>query len=223
MVLFSHMVPSLNLDSLFNGLSLLLLSRNSLLAHDPPAPVSSMLLILVVEAIVDSADQLTQLILVLLFDLSKRHDSCSLLVHDSSESGLAFDDGVWDAHLSAEGWEVDDQLNRIDIVGDEDEGSLLVLDQADNVVETVLDSIWLLTHVFLLLALGDGSRFSLQALLLLGFGLWSVFVQELESLGSSVSIESVLELSDRGWNLQSHVENLLLSLESDILWPPILS
>lgn len=35
----------------------------------------------------------------------------------------------------------------------------------------------------------------------------------------TVSVKDVLELSDGRWDLQSEVEDLLLSLKSDILWP----
>ena len=47
---------------------------------------------------------------------------------DGAETGLALDDGVGDTHLLAERRKEDDELNGLDIVGDEDEGSLLVLD-----------------------------------------------------------------------------------------------
>lgn len=57
-----------------------------------------------------------------------------LLVNDRAESGLALHYGIWDTHLSAKSWKEDDELDRVNIVGNEDEGSLLVLDQADNVV-----------------------------------------------------------------------------------------
>ena len=58
---------------------------------------------------------------------------------DSSETSLALDNSVGDAHLAAQSRQEDDELNGVDIVRDQDERSLLVLDQANNVVETVLD------------------------------------------------------------------------------------
>jgi len=140
-------------------------------------------------------------------------------VNDRAETGLALDDGVWDTHLAAESWKEDDQLNWVDIVGDEDEGSLLVLDQANNMVETVLDSVWLLGDILLLLALSDGGSLLDETLLLLGLGLWAVLVEQLESLGSGVAVEDVLELGNCRWDLQAEVEDLLLALKTDILWP----
>jgi hypothetical protein len=140
-------------------------------------------------------------------------------VDDSSETGLALDDGIRDTHLAAESGKKDDQLDGVDIVGDEDERSLLVLNQANNVVETVLDNVGLLGNVLLLLALLDGGGLLEETLLLLGLGLRAVLVEELEGLGSGVLVENLLELGDRRRDLQPHVEDLLLALEADILRP----
>lgn len=98
---------------------------------------------------------------------------------DSAESGLALDDGIGDTHLAAEGGEEDDELDGVDIVGDKDERSLLVLNKANNVVETVLDSVRLLGNVLLLLALLDGGGLLEETLLLLDLGLRAVLVEEL--------------------------------------------
>lgn len=138
---------------------------------------------------------------------------------NGTETGLALDDGVGDTHLAAKSGQEDDQLNGVDIVGDEDEGSLLVLNQADDVVETVLDGVGLLGDILLLLALLDGGGLLEETLLLLGLGLRAVLVEELEGLGGGVLVENVLELGDRGRDLQPHVEDLLLALEADILRP----
>lgn len=104
---------------------------------------------------------------------------------DRSKTSLALNNGVWDTHLAAEGGEVDDELDGVNIVGDEDERSLLVLDEADNVVETVLGDVWLLADILLLLALRDGGGLLGQALLLLGLGLRTVLVEDLECLGGN--------------------------------------
>ena len=138
---------------------------------------------------------------------------------DSAESGLALDDGIGDTHLAAEGGEEDDELNRVDIVGDKDERSLLVLDKANNVVETVLDSVRLLGNVLLLLALLDGGGLLEETLLLLDLGLRAVLVEELESLGGGVLVEDLLELGNRRGDLQAKVEDLLLALKANILGP----
>lgn len=60
---------------------------------------------------------------------------------DRAETGLTLDDGVGDTHLAAEGGEEDYELDGVDVVGDEDERCLLVLDEADNVVQTELGGV----------------------------------------------------------------------------------
>jgi hypothetical protein len=126
----------LDLDSAFKSLSLLLLSSIGLGAHDTTTPVPPVLLVLVRVAFLDRRDELGKLGLVIGADLGQSQDSSSLLVYDGTQAGLALDDGVWNTHLAAEGWEEDNKLDRVNIVGDEDEGSLLVLDEADDVYET---------------------------------------------------------------------------------------
>lgn len=138
---------------------------------------------------------------------------------NGTETGLALDDGVGDTHLAAESGEEDNQLNGVNVVSNQDEGSLLVLNEADDVVETVLDVVGLLGDVLLLLALGDGGGLLDETLLLLGLGLRAVLGEELEGLGSGVAVQGVLELSDRRGNLQAHVQNLLLALQADIFGP----
>lgn len=140
-------------------------------------------------------------------------------MNDGTETGLALDDSVWDTHLLAQRGEENDELDRVDVVGDEDKRSLLVLDQADNVVETVLGSVGLLADVLLLLAVLDGGGLLEQTLLLLGLGLRAVLVEELESLGSGVLVEDVLELGESRRNLQAHLKDLLLALKTNVLGP----
>ena len=142
-----------------------------------------------------------------------------LLVYHCSETGLALDNGVWHTHLLAERWQEDNELDRVDVVGDEDKRSLLVLDETNNVVETVLDSVGLLADVLLLLTLLDGGSLLEQTLLLLSLGLRAVLVQELECLGGGVLVQNVLELSERRGNLEAHLEDLLLALKTDVLGP----
>lgn len=138
---------------------------------------------------------------------------------NGTETSLALDDGVGDTHLAAESGEEDNQLNGVNVVGDQDEGGLLVLNEANDVVETVLDGVGLLGDILLLLTLGDGGGLLDETLLLLGLGLRTVLGEELEGLGSGVAVQGVLELSDRRRNLQAHVQNLLLALQADILGP----
>ena len=140
-------------------------------------------------------------------------------MNDRTETGLALDDGVGDTHLAAEGGKEDNELDGVNIVGDEDESGLLGLNEGDNVVETVLDDVGLLADVLLLLALLNGGSLLEETLLLLGLGLRAVLVEELESLGGGVLVQDVLELGERRGNLQAHLEDLLLALKTDVLGP----
>jgi len=173
----------------------------------------------VIVLVLDGLNQFRELGLILGADLSKSNNSSGLLVDDSTESGLAFDNSVWNTHLLAQSGEEDNQLNWVNIVGDENQRGFLGFDQTNDVVETILDGIWLLADILLLLTLLDGSSLLQQTLLLLGLALRAVFVEKLERLGSGVAVENVLELSNRRWDLQSHVEDLLLALKADILGP----
>ena len=138
---------------------------------------------------------------------------------DRAESGLALHDGIWDTHLLAESWQEDNELDWVDVIWNEDEGGLLVLNQGNDVVETVLDGVWLLAGILLLLALADSGGLLVETLLLLGLGLWAVLVEELEGLGRGVAVEDVVELSNRWWDLEAHGQDLALALETNILWP----
>jgi hypothetical protein len=142
-----------------------------------------------------------------------------LLVDDSSETGLALYNGVWHTHLPAESGQEDNELNRVNIVGDEDESGLLGFNESDNVVETVLDGERLLADILLLLALSDSGGLLQETLLLLRLGLGAVLVEEFEGLSGGVAVEGVVELGDRRRDLETEVEDLTLALETNILGP----
>lgn len=158
---------------------------------------------------------------------------------DRAETGLVLHDDVWNAHLAAEGWEVDDELDGVDVVGDDDEAGLLGLDETNGVVETVSDvdgpfSVLCAnqaqgqeplctfggTHLILSLTV-SGSLFGgrMNPLLLLLLGLWSVLVEEAEKLGSGVLVQGVVELIDGWWDLEALVKDDLLALEADVFGP----
>ena len=151
-----------------------------------------------------------------------------------AETGLAFDDHVGDTHLAAKSGEENDQLDGVDIVGDDDERRLLCLDESDTVVQSVLDEKRFLvlrmvlinkfitpldTNLCRLLFFGGSFGSSLKTFLLFDLGLWAVFVEKLEKLRSSVFVESVGELGNSWGNLQALREDNLLALKADVLWP----
>ena len=86
-----------------------------------------------------SADEGSELALVFALDVLEGKDSSGLLVNDRAETGLALHDDVGNTHLAAESGQEDDKLNGVNIVGNDDERSLLGLDESNTVVEAVLD------------------------------------------------------------------------------------
>jgi len=60
-------------------------------------------------------------------------------VNDSTETSFAFHNDIRNTHLATEGGQEDDELDRVNIMSDDDENSLLSLDEGDDVVKAVLD------------------------------------------------------------------------------------
>jgi len=163
-------------------------------------------------------DEGSEVALVLRANLLESDDSSSLLVNDSTETSLALHNNVGHSHLAAERREVDNELDGVNIVRNDDEGSLLRLDEGNNVVQAVLDEQGLL-GVLDLLALSSLGSSSGETGLLLLLGLGAVLVEELEEMGGSVLVESVAELGDGRGNLEALVQDDLLALEADVFGP----
>jgi hypothetical protein len=85
------------------------------------------------------ADEGCKLTLILAVNILESEDRSSLLVDHGAETGFALDDHIGDTHLAAKSGKEDDQLNGVDIVGNDDEGRLLCLNKGDTMVQTVLD------------------------------------------------------------------------------------
>ena len=71
----------------------------------------------------------------------------------------------------------------------------------------------------LLLVCGGGGSGSLQTGFLLLLRLGSVLIEKLEQLCGGVLVEGVRKLSDRGWDLESLVQDDLLALQADVFGP----
>jgi hypothetical protein len=140
-------------------------------------------------------------------------------VHNRAQSSFALNDGIRHAHLSAERGQEDDELNGVDIVGDEHQRRLLVLDEAHDVVEAVLDRVGLLADILLLLALRHRRRLFVQTLLLLGLRLGAILVEQPEALRRKVPVKRVLELRNGRRHLEPQVQDLLLALQPDVFGP----
>ena len=173
-----------------------------------------------IQVCLGGANEGSELTLVLAADILDGEDGGGLLVDDRAETRLAFDNNVWDTHLAAKRGEEDNELDGVDIVGDDDERRLLGLNESNAVVQAVLDKEGLLLRLGLsLLLLSGGLGGSLEASLLLLLRLGAVLVQELEQLSSSVLVESVGELSDGRGDLETLVEDNLLALKANIFGP----
>ena len=202
-----------------NLLAALLQHSLSLQAHNSTAPLA---LDGFIELSMEVLRESLQLGFIILVDLGKSNDGSVLLVGEGAESALALDNGEWDIHLAAQGWQPDDKLNWVNIVSDDDQLGLLLLDQRGDVLQAVLQSSrslgggnWL--------TLGNGSSLSFKSGSLGILGLWLVLNQKLEELSGLVLVQSSLELVDGWWDLQALNKDLLLSLKSDILWPTDIS
>lgn len=166
--------------------------------------MSPRVLVLLEEVGLGGRDEGSKSLLVLGPDLGDGNSGGSLLAGDQTEPGLALHDNVRDTHLPAESGEEDNELNGVNVVGNDNELSLLGLDEGNNVVKTVLGEDGLLGVgsgglVTLLLSLLGLSKET--SLLLLGrFGL--VLVEELEELSGGVLVKGVGELGDRRGDLE---------------------
>lgn len=140
-------------------------------------------------------------------------------MHHGTKTSLALDDGVGHTHLPAQSWKEDDELDGIHIIGDQHQRGLLGLNERHHMVQTILDSVWLLADIFFLLALRDRSSLLVQTLLLLLLRLRSVLAEQLEDLRCRVAVESVRELRDGRWNFEAHVEDLALALQAHVFGP----
>lgn len=148
---------------------------------------------------VEEGSQVLQVVEVFLSDFGQGDAGGGLLVDQCAESGLVLNEAVWDAHLSAQGWDVHHQFNWDDIVSHYDELGLLVFDEGGDVVQAELDGQWLLGFLLLFSFSLVGSLL-LESLSLVLLGLWSVLSEELEELGSLVLLQSVGELVDLSWD-----------------------
>ncbi|CAR98455.1 Protein CBG26438 [Caenorhabditis briggsae] len=128
--------------------------------HDSSPPVLADLLVALTEVVVDSLDEFVQGRLVLsetknslthsLTLLSYGESSSGLSADNGSESSLSLDDGVWNVEFAAEGWEVENNLDWVDIVSDEDQLSSAGFNKAGDGVDSMADSVWALGDFLLL-------------------------------------------------------------------------
>jgi len=155
---------------------------------------------------------------VLVFDLAESNAGALFSADQLSESGFAFDDAVRDVHLSAQSWQVNDNFDWVDIVGDNDELSLFSLDEVDDLVDTAGEGGWSLAWgIWLSVSSGLGS--GNESLFFLGLVFWGVLGGQFKQLSGGLLVKSLAELVDGRRDLQSGLENGSLSLKLDVFWP----
>lgn len=86
-----------------------------------------------------STDNGSQLALVLALHVLNRQDSSGLLVDNGTKAGFPLYNDVGNTHLSAKCWEVDNQLDWVNIVSNDNQGRLLGLDESNSMIKPVLD------------------------------------------------------------------------------------
>jgi len=185
--------------------------------HDTATPLLEVSNIIVVHQLA-RGDKLVKLGLVFLVDLSQGKDGRGLLEYKLSQTGLSLNDAVRDIHLAAEGREPDNQLNRVDIVGNDNKLGLLLLNQVSDVVKSEFDGLGFLTLLngsVLFLGFGLGQK----TVFLLGTTFGAVVREETEEGRSLVLVQGAGELVDAGRHLQALLEDGPLALKADVLGP----
>ncbi len=185
---------------------------------DTTAPLFTGFIVVIIVTRLDGLDEGSKVLLVFRLDLSNGNSRSSLLVYKGTETDLALDDAVGNAHLAAESGKEDDQFNRVNVVRNNNELSLLSFNQSGNMVQTVFDINWFL-RLWCFLAGSLGSSNASQTSLLLNLALRLIIIQQAEKLSSSVLVQGLGKLVDRRWNLQATLKNGALTLKTDILRP----
>lgn len=139
-------------------------------------------------------------------------------MNDGAKPCLTPHDDVGYSHLATQSREEDDELNGVDVVGDDNELSFLRLDEGDDVVQPVLGEQLLFGVLGVFIHSGGGSSSLMTGLLFL-LRLRAVLVQKLEQLRGCVLVQSVCSLSDRRRNFEALIQNDLLAMQANILGP----
>ena len=125
------LLGELDLDELLAGSHHVLV----LDTHDTTTPNSVQLLV-VVELSLELLSELLEVDEVLSADLSQGNASGSLEVDKLAKVGLSADEAEGNSLLSAEGGQVNNKLDWVNVVGDDNELGLVLLDEGGHVVET---------------------------------------------------------------------------------------
>ena len=95
-------------------------------------------LFVVVEVSSEGRGQVVELTFVFLAHFSQGDSSGVFLVNKLAEGSFSLDKAVRDVHLFTELGQPNNELNRLDVVGNDDQLSLLILNEFGHMVETEL-------------------------------------------------------------------------------------
>merc|ERR1711935_127381 len=99
------------------------------------APLTLVLVVHTGEVSIGHGDEVGQVVLVLWFHIGDGQASGGLHADNGTDTRLALDNAVWDTTSLAEGWEPHNHLNRVNIVGDDDQLGLLLLEGLGELVD----------------------------------------------------------------------------------------
>jgi hypothetical protein len=110
------------------------------------------------------------------------------------------------------------QFDWDNIISDKDKACLLVLDQTDYVIEAELHHEGLLAGPSFGFTRSNSTSLPRQTMRLLKLSFGAISTKKLESESCGIPIESMSELCERGRDLETQREYLLLTLETDSAW-----
>jgi hypothetical protein len=99
-------------------------------------------LLVIVEVSSEGSGQVVKFGFVFLSDISQGNASSVLLVNQFSQIGSSSNETVWDVHLSAKSGEPDDELNWIDVTGNDNQLGFSLLYEFSDVVQTEFEVEW---------------------------------------------------------------------------------
>ena len=150
--------------------------------HDTTTPLSGQVGV-VIELSLEHGGHLFEVNNILAADISDSDAGGGLEVAELSKVGLSTDEAEGDTLLAAESGKMDDELDGVDVVGNDDKLGLVLLNESGHMVETKLEVHGLLTLVatFASLGLASHSRGLLSA------GLRHVLGHQFNELGRCIS------------------------------------
>jgi hypothetical protein len=169
--------------------------------------------LVVCEGIGEVVAQGSECVLVLLAHLGECHAGGGLLANKGSYASTALYNAVRNTHLAAESRHPNNELDWVNIRSNYNKLCLLLLNQSSNVLQTELEHVWWSTSITTLLSSSS------KALSFLLLGLRGVLGEQLEEFYSLVLLYGVSELVHCRRNAQTLVQDLLLALDANVLWP----